>query len=145
IVVRLTQDLTVFRMWNGPAKKDANGRTNRLGQWWAYDAPHGTQQQYRSDYEICLAWNDLTYVAKCTLKKGAVVAIGPGNSVSPKTCSDPRGKETYPANPRAWQVWISKVWARAPEFECPAETVDYEADPSDVSHPKKGVKPAAAK
>jgi hypothetical protein len=145
LVVRLTADVPVWRMWNGPAKKDANGRTNRLGQWWSYDAPHGTQQQYRTAYEVCLPWNELIYVAKCTLKKGAVVAIGPGNSVSPKTCGDPLGKEAYPAAPNDWQVWISKVWARPQELECPAETADYEADPTDISKPKKAAaKPAAA-
>jgi hypothetical protein len=145
LVVRLTGDLPVWRMWSGPARKDASGRTNRLGQWWAYDAPHDTQQQYRSDYEICLAWNELAYVAKCTLKKGAVVAIGPGNSVSPKTCGDPAGKEAYPANAGGWQVWISKVWSRSTELVCPAETTDYEADPADISHPRKLAKPAAAR
>lgn len=143
LVVRLTADIPVWRMWNGPDKKDANGRTNRLGQWWSYDAPHGTQQQYRTDYEICLSWNDLTYVAKCTLKKGAVVAIGPGQSVSPKTCGDATGREAYPANPRGWQVYIAKVWARPTEFECPPDSADYLADPADISR-KSAAKPAAA-
>src|SRR5580692_45428 len=39
IVVRLLADVPVWRMWSGPEKKDASGRTNRMGQWWAYDAP----------------------------------------------------------------------------------------------------------
>jgi hypothetical protein len=136
IVVRLTSDVPIWRMWNGPAKKDASGRTNRLGQWWSYDAPRGTQQSYRTVYEICLSWNDLTYVAQCTLKKGAVVAIGPGNSVSAKTCGDGTGRESYPPAPNDWQLWISKVWARQKELECPADTVDYAADPADIAHPK---------
>jgi hypothetical protein len=146
LVVRLTADIPVWRMWSGAKKKDATGRTNRVGQWWSYDAPHGTQQEYRTDYEICVAWNDLTWVAKCTLKKGAVVAVGPGQSVSAKACGDPAGKESYPADTRDWQVWVSKVWARPQELDCPAETADYEADPADISHPKKGAaKPAVAK
>ena len=137
IVVRLTSDVTVWRMWDGPAKKDASGRTNRLGQWWSYDAPRGTQQSYRTIYEIRLSWNELTYMAQCTLKKGAVVAIGPGNSVSAKTCADATGKESYPAAPNDWQVWISKVWARGEELSCPADTVDYAADPADIARPRK--------
>ena len=136
LVVRLTADVPVWRMWNGPAKKDGQGHTNRLGQWWSYDAPHGTQTEYRIDYEICKTWNDLTYVARCTLKKGAVVAIGPGNSVSPKTCNDATGAVAYPAAPNDWQVWVSKVWARPTELECPPDTSDYEADPADISRPK---------
>ena len=137
LVVRLVADVPVWRLWSGPAKRDAQGHDNRLGQWWAYDAPRGTQQQYRTDYEVCVAWNDLTYVAKCTLKKGAVVAIGPGNSVSAKTCGDQAGKEAYPANPRGWQVWISKVWTRPTELDCPAPTDDYALDPTDISRPKQ--------
>lgn len=137
LVVRLVTDVPVWRLWSGPTKRDAQGHDNRLGQWWAYDAPRGTQQQYRTDYEVCVAWNDLTYVAKCTLKKGAVVAIGPGNSVSAKTCGDKDGKEAYPANPRGWQVWISKVWTRPTELDCPAATGDYELDPGDISRPKQ--------
>jgi hypothetical protein len=137
LVVRLTADVPVWRMWSGPAKKDERGNTNRLGQWWSYDAPHGSQQGYRVSYEICASWNDLTYVARCTLKKGAVVAVGPGNSVSAKTCADQTGKEAYPANDRDWQVWISKVWTRSQEIDCPADTADYQPDLADISHPKK--------
>jgi hypothetical protein len=107
-----------------------------MGQWWSYDPPRGTLQAYRSDYEICVAWNDLTHVATCTLKKGAVVAVGPGNSVSAATCGDAAGKESYPADDRSWQVWVSKVWARGAELECPPEAGDYEADPADVARPK---------
>jgi hypothetical protein len=137
LVVRMIADVPVWRMWSGPAKKDAKGNTNRMGQWWSYDAPHGSQQEYRSDYEICVSWNDLTWVARCTLKKGAVVAVGPGNSVSPKTCEDPAGKEAYPVNTHDWQVWISKVWSRSQEIDCPADTTDYQPDAADISHPKK--------
>ena len=145
IVVRLTADVPMWRMWSGPTKKDASGRTNRMGQWWSYDAPHGTQAGYRIAYEICDSWNDLTYVARCTLKKGAVVAIGPGNSVSAKTCGDATGKESYPANTRDWQVWISKIWARAAEYDCPPDAADYQADPADIAHPTKAAAPAPGK
>lgn len=138
LVVRVKEDIPVWRMWSGPDKKDSRGNTNRLGQWWSYDAPHGKQETYRSDYEICLAWNDLTWVAKCTLKKGAVVAIGPGNSVTAQTCGDPTGKESYPANPKDWQTYISKAWSRMgadKELDCPSETQDYQADPQNIAKP----------
>lgn len=147
IVVRLTADVTVWRMWNGPAKKDARGNTNRLGQWWAYDAPRGTQEEYRKAYEICLGWNDLTWVAKCTLKKGAVVAIGPGNSVTAKVCGDPTGKEAYPVNERDWQVWLSKAWGRVgadKELDCPPESADYEANLAHIAQPKAPAAPPKA-
>jgi hypothetical protein len=136
MVVRLTADVPVWRMWSGPTKKGARGNTNRIGQWWSYDAPHGTQQEYRKAYEICVPWNDLTWMAKCTLKSGAVVAIGPGNSVSAATCGDAAGQEAYPANDKDWQVWIAQAWTRLganKELDCPAESADYEADPADIA------------
>jgi hypothetical protein len=137
ILVRITADVPVWRMWNGPAKKDAQGHTNRLGHWWSYDAPHGTQTEYRTDYEICMTWNDLTYVAKCTLKKGAVVAVGPGQSVSAKTCGDPAGQESYPADTRDWQVYVDDAFSPKSPVVCPPDAQDYAADLTDLSHPKK--------
>ena len=135
-VIRLTQDVTVWRMWSGPTKKNASGLTNRIGGWWAYDAPKGTQAQYRTAYEICNGWNDLTWVAKCTLKAGAVVVIGPGQSVSAQTCGDVTGVENYPANQKDWQTYVDKPWARPAELVCPADTEDYQADPADISKAK---------
>lgn len=137
IVVRITTDIPVYRLWNGPDKKNARGDTNRLGGWWSYDAPKGTADKYRSDYEICQGWNDLTWVATCTLKAGAVVAIGPGQSVSAETCGDPTGKVQYASNATGWQTYVDKPWARGAELACPADTSDYAADPSDIAQPKK--------
>lgn len=135
-VIRLKQDVSVWRMWSGPNRKNASGLTNRIGGWWGYDAPKGTQAQYRTAYEICNGWNDLTWVAKCTLKAGAVVVIGPGQSVSAQTCGDVTGAETYPANQKDWQTYVDKPWARSTELVCPADTEDYQADPADISKAK---------
>jgi len=145
IVARLTQDIPVWRLWSGPEKKDSRGNTNRIGQWWGYDPARGSQQEYRTRFEICLPWNDLTWVAKCTLKKGTVVAIGPGNSVSAMVCGDPTGQEAYPANPDDWQIWLSRAWTRTgadKELDCPAETEDYEANPANIAMKKPAKKPA---
>jgi hypothetical protein len=133
MVVRLTRDMPVYRLWSGPAKLNASGQTNRLGAWWSFDRPHGAVSSYRNDYEICLAWNDLTWVATCTLKRGAVVAIGPGQSVAVETCNNPAGLERYGANDRDWQVYVNQPWSRpASEFECPPASADYFADPADI-------------
>lgn len=133
LVIRLDQDLAVYRLWNGPAKLDANGNTNRLGGWWSYDAPRGTVAAYRIAYEICPSWNDLTWVASCTLKKGAVVAIGPGQSVSAATCGDPGGAASYPANPADWQTFVNQPWKHPETLECPPVGADYPADPNDIA------------
>jgi len=138
LVVRLTADIPVYRMWSGPEKKDSRGNTNRLGQWWSYDAPTGTQASYRAAYEICEDWNELTWVVTCTLKAGAVVTIGPGQSVSAATCGDETGKEQYPANPNNWQVFVSQAWTRLgadKELECPDEARDYVANLADIASP----------
>ena len=131
VVVRLDQDATIYRMWNGP------GGNNRLGSWWAFDKPVGTREGYRRAYEICGTWNALQWVAACTLKKGAVVAVGPGQSVSAETCQDASGYETYAANAKDWQVFVYQPWNRGQEFECPDQAQDYQADPANVSQPAK--------
>ncbi|WP_291722715.1 hypothetical protein [Magnetospirillum sp. 64-120] len=133
VVIRLNQDVAVYRMWNGPQQ---GARSNRMGGWWAFDKPKGTREGYRRAYEICGTWNDLKRVAVCTLKKGAVVAIGPGQSVSAETCKDESGHETYGANPQDWQVYVDQAWNRPETLACPPEDLDYEADPADVSTPK---------
>lgn len=130
LVIKLSQDLPVYRMWNGPV---TTGTSNRLGGWWAFDAPAGTREGYRRAYEICGGWNQLAYVAKCTLKQGAVVAIGPGQSVSAETCADASGFETYDANARSWQVYVNQPWTRPAELSCPDQSQDYKADPADLS------------
>ena len=136
-VIQLTQDVPVYRMWSGPTKVSAAGLTNRIGGWWSYDAPKGTQAQYREAYEICLGWNDLTWVAQCTLKAGAVVVIGPGQSVSAETCGDATGRETYPANFKDWQLYLDKPWARPAELVCPDASADYPADPANIAQRKR--------
>lgn len=136
LVVKITQDIPVYRMWNGPGDVNAQGNTNRLGGWWSYDAPHGPVDGYRVAYEICRDWNKLKWVATCTLKAGAVVAIGPGQSVSAQTCGDPTGAEQYPANSVDWQTFVNKPWARTSELSCPPESADYQADPLDIAKPK---------
>lgn len=134
LVIKLSQDVPVYRMWNGPV---IAGNTNRMGGWWAFDAPRGTREGYRRAYEICGTWNQLVWVATCTLKQGSVVAIGPGQSVSADTCGDASGYERYDANVRDWQVYVDKAWTRSAELSCPPETVDYKADPANVALPLK--------
>ena len=134
VVVRVKEDLPVYRLWNGPQAKDANGNTNRLGGWWSADKPKGSVQQYRTNYEVCTVWNRLSFLAACTLRKGAVVAVGPGQSVSTTTCNS--ASESYPQERVLWQIYIDQPWKRAAELSCPPDTQDIEVDPSDVSKPK---------
>ena len=138
LVIRATQDITVYRLWNGPNGVDSSGNTNRMGSWWAYDAPQGTVAQYRSNYEICKSWNTLTWVATCHLAPGAVVAIGPGQSVSASTCGVSSGQESYPADPVWWQTYVNKAWSRPSELVCPPANDDYQDDPANIAQPLPG-------
>jgi hypothetical protein len=140
-VVKLTQDLAVYRVWAGPTVRDAQGRTSRIGQWWTFDRPSGTLAGYRRRYEVCVQWNTLQWVAQCTLRRGAVVVMGPGQSVSAQTCGDPTGRESYAANDRDWQVYIHEAWNRtgtpAGDLNCPDESHDYQDDPGNIGKPIK--------
>ncbi len=138
-VVRLTRDLAVYRLWRGPDVRDAQGRTNRIGEWWAFDPPTGTLPSYRRRYEVCEQWNTLRWVAQCTLRRGSVVVMGPGQSVNAKTCEDPSGREEYPANDRDLQVYIHQAWTQTGQpdsaLSCPDESRDYQDDPHDIAKP----------
>lgn len=134
-VVRLTRDMPVYRLWAGPTVLDAQGRTSRIGQWWTFDPPTGTLASFRRRYEVCEKWDTLRWVAQCTLRRGSVVAIGPGQSVSEQTCE--KTGESYPANERNFQVYIHDAWKRTgqpdSELSCPDVSRDYQDDPLDIS------------
>jgi hypothetical protein len=126
LVVRITDDVPVWRLWSGPDKRYGGGRTNRIGQWWTPDAPGGTRAQYRVDYEVCAAWNDLTWVVQCTLKAGAVVAAGPGQSVSAETCGV--AGEAYPTSDHL-QLFVWQPWRQPEALVCPEDAADHAVDP----------------
>ena len=125
-VVVVTEDVPVYRMWNGPGDEAGN----RMGQWWAAEAPSGSEAAYRKRYAVCHEWNDLTWVARCTLTAGAKVVVGPTQSVSEDLCSLDGG-ESY-ARSKGWQVFIPRAWEN-PHLVCPDASSDYRADPRDLS------------
>ena len=140
-VVRLTKDLPVYRLWAGPDVRDAQGRTSRIGQWWTFESPSGTLANFRRRYEVCVQWDSLRWVAQCTLRRGALVVIGPGQSVSAETCGDPTGRESYPVNDRDLQVYIHEAWTRTGtpngDLSCPDESRDYRDDPENIAKPAR--------
>ena len=99
----------------------------------------GTLAGFRRKYEVCEKWDTLRWVATCTLRRGAVVVIGPGQSVSAETCGDPTGHERYPVNERDFQVYIHEAWNRTGtptgDLSCPDESRDYQDDPQDIARP----------
>lgn len=135
MVIKTKEDLPVYRLWSGPQKVDDYGNTSRFGSWWSYVPPSGTAADYRRNYEVCYSWNDLSWVAVCTLKAGSVVAIGPGQSVSEEMCG--KKGESYAENPDVWQMYIDCPSCRRAELSCPKyRESDYEADQGDLSRRK---------
>ena len=82
IAVRLQHDTPVYRVWT-----DGTDRPSaRIGAWWAFDPPAGTNKDFRERYAVCEAWNSrLSRLAACTLSRGSIVVIGPGQSVDVPT------------------------------------------------------------
>lgn len=66
--------VVVYRVW------DSSKTYTALGRWWSLRIPKGPKTQYQLKNGICPAWSALDRMSKCTLKKGAHVVIGPGQS-----------------------------------------------------------------
>ena len=115
--------------------RDAEGRTSRIGQWWTFEPPAGTLASFRRRYEVCEKWDSLRWVAQCALRRGSVVVIGPGQSVSGQTCGV--ATESYPATNRDFQVYVHDAWKRT-DLVCPEESRDYQNDPRDITHGQSG-------
>lgn len=125
ILVRLTDDIDVYRMWDGPEKLNEYGTTNRIGAWWTTERPSGKADNFRAKNAICTEWNALKWVAKCKLKKGNLVAVGPTQSASCKKIG-----ENYSAN-NIQQVYVDNYSTKHIQCEKYMET-DYEANPDDI-------------
>jgi hypothetical protein len=102
------------------------------GMWWTFDKYDVSQKTaYRNKFAVCKSWNDLIYGTTCTLKKGAMVVLGPSQSVHKylktdpgthaKTCANACGnsgaalEEQYPATSDV-QVAVPNA---AKYLECP--------------------------
>ena len=72
------------------------GRNNRFGGWWTHVPPGKgiSKADYRRRYEICENFNrDLDRVVQCWIYPGALLLVGPGQSVSEDTCG--KSGESY--------------------------------------------------
>lgn len=75
-VFEATAPVTVYRVWT--AAKD----WSQLGGWWSFDEPVGPVEAYREANAICPEWSDLDRVSRCTVKVGARIVVGPGQSAT---------------------------------------------------------------
>jgi hypothetical protein len=72
------QPVTVYRVW------DSARDYTRYGSWWSFQMPQGPRLQYREDNSICPSWSELDRMSACTLKVGAKLVVGPGQSAQCK-------------------------------------------------------------
>ena len=77
------QPVTVYRVWNSSKSYTV------YGGWWSFEQPSGPKQEYREDNGICPSWSTLDRMTSCTIKVGAEIVVGPGQSAK---CE----KFTYP-------------------------------------------------
>ncbi|WP_215779994.1 hypothetical protein [Paludibacterium sp. B53371] len=68
------QTLTVYRVW------DSSKPYTALGGWWSLQRPQGPRDAYRLANDICPSWSALDHLSRCTLKPGARMVLGPGQS-----------------------------------------------------------------
>ena len=66
--------VVIYRAWNSTNPK------SKLGQWWAFSEPAGPIALYRKNNEICYQWSPLDKLVRCTLKPGAKIVVGTGQS-----------------------------------------------------------------
>jgi hypothetical protein len=126
IAVRLQHDTPVYRVWTDGTDRPSS----RIGPWWTFDPPAGTDKDFRERYAVCEAWNPrLSRLAACTLSRGSVVLIGPGQSVDETTCK--KTGEQYPANPHHYQVYIART-NEPGVLTCPHSDADARLDPKDM-------------
>lgn len=103
VVFEVTKEIIVYRVWNSTYPD------SRLKNWWTFDQPTGTLKAYRKDYEICCQWGPRDTIEVCSLKPGAKIVVGPGQSVdcskdtnhNKSACCD----TTYDVSPKN-QVYI---------------------------------------
>lgn len=85
-VFRATQPVTVYRVWNSDKSYTI------YGSWWSFVLPEGPKQKYREDNGICPSWSALDRMSSCSIKVGAKIVVGPGQSAQ---CE----QMTYPKSP----------------------------------------------
>ena len=74
-VFSVSAPVKVYRVWNSEADYTLYGR------WWSFDEPKGPREAYRKANDICEEWSPLDVMSSCTLKVGAKIVMGPGQSV----------------------------------------------------------------
>jgi hypothetical protein len=102
-VFKVTYPLTVYRVWDNSKSYTA------YGSWWSFSPPQGPRDSYREENDICPSWSALDRMSACTLKIGALIVIGPGQSADCTGTSYPKSSVNQvfmPNNSRNGQIFV---------------------------------------
>lgn len=113
-VAKHNTQIMLFRGWNG------SNPASEFGELWALKSPRGQIAQYRRDYQLCYQDTALDKMTLCSLKAGAKVVIGTGQSV---TCSS---SLDYPSSAKK-QVYLAN--ADADLFDCSSYNAEFNWTP----------------
>ena len=108
---KVVKPLPLWRAFSANGGVQCNGKpqAGREGNWWsAVDPRESGKDAYRDGAAICRSWNDLGKVVHCTVKPGAVIAIGPAQALENCECpvSPKAAPESYAATDQ-WQVYVN--------------------------------------
>lgn len=140
MVLKVKKTIPIFRVYT-KKENPQTGRNNRFGGWWTHVPPGKgvSKSDYRRRYEICESFNpELDRVVECRIYPGALLLIGPGQSVYEELCGKAGESYAFDSGKENLQIYIFEVFShsfpirdtQAPLHDtehyigCPAETED---------------------
>lgn len=127
LVAKVEKPIKLWRVFT--SQPTGCGGAKAEGGWWSAQDPRPRgKATYRKLNAVCESWNDFGEVIECTAQPGAVVVIGPTESVSAAGCSckGHTAKDHYSRENAEWQVYVplfqkgAKVPSLKPVMECKA-------------------------
>lgn len=73
-VFQVISPVSVYRVWHSEKSYTL------YGGWWSFTRPQGPQDRYREENAICPSWSALDRLSSCSIKAGAKIVVGPGQS-----------------------------------------------------------------
>ena len=111
-VLKVNKTFPIYRVYTKKGDPKT-GRNNRFGGWWTHVPPGKgiSKADYRRRYEICESFNrDLDRVVQCWIYPGALLLIGPGQSVSEGTCRKPGESYASDTGKDNLQIYIFEMF-----------------------------------
>ncbi len=111
-ILKVKKVFPIFRVYTKKGDPKT-GRNNRFGGWWTHVPPGKgiSKADYRRRYEICESFNrDLDRVVQCWIYPGALLLVGPGQSVSEDTCGKPGESYASDSGKDNLQIYILEMF-----------------------------------